>query len=92
MSNWQPGDPALIAVNPQDDAAGVNGLRCVLREYVGDTRGANYKVLNAWLVNIDGLGAIVEEECLRKPYDPFEPGSWEDIKDIFTPKELEVIA
>ena len=94
MSNWQPGDTAQIIADRGIEAKYeyVIGNTCRLRRYVGQKLLKTGVFLNdAWEVEMFGNSWWVSESVLRKPYDPFEPGSWEDMKDIWEPKELEVV-
>ncbi len=86
MSNWQPGDRAIIT-----DSA--RTAESHLRRYRGTTVTLEAPAgVGWWYVFADGFPFKAKESVLRKPYDPLEPGSWEDMKDIWTPKELEVVA
>ncbi len=96
MSNWRVDDHAIfISDAASRDKAGVSGATVVLLKFVGQyqqTQNAWHVRLVDWLSSTGGTTCYVDELYLHRPYDPLEPGSWEDIKDIFTPKELEVIA
>ena len=98
MSNWQVGDIAIIVYDSAEckEHQHLIGSTCTLVKYVGYVTSNDwaYCCNDAWQIDIVGEGGdwFAAECCLRKPYDPFEPGSWEDMKDIFTPKELEIIA
>ena len=87
--NWQPGDAALIVVEPQYDMADVDGKICVLIEYMGDGWYKD-RVKGAWSVDAGGHRCAVAEECLRKPYDGHEPCTWASVQIVtgWAPKEL----
>ena len=93
MSNWQVGDRAIIAADSKCDPCDrfALGETCQLVAYVGTKRFHSGLVRNCWRVAVGSKLVWVNEVCLRKPYDPLEPASWEDMKDIYTPKELEVV-
>ena len=85
--NWHAGDIALLV----DDGNVIQkymhcvGCLCTLTHYRGPD-----PVKPAWDVNIDGAMFIADETALRKPYDGNELCEWEDMKDIFIPRELVV--
>ncbi len=86
MSNWQPGDLAIIA----DKIHAASSPE--LYQYQGATVTLqSHGEKDWWFVAADGFCFQAKEKVLRKPYDPLEPGSWEDMKDIWTPKELEIL-
>jgi len=85
--DWKPGDEAIIETEKCRDFGKANGKRCVLVRYIGDvcTKDQKITVLDAWHVRIDGEVYTVAEQCLRKPYDGFKPGSWEQLDEIWNP-------
>ena len=96
MSLWNPGDRAILAdlgSRPLDNGTSFpqfwEGAECSLLEYMGDRKYHDGVMKDAWRVQADRI-LFVAEPCLRKPYDGHEPCTWEDMKDIFQPKELVV--
>jgi len=89
--NWKPGDPAIIETRRDYDAARANGKHCHLTRYAGDIEGfaddgERYRLLKAWVVDIDGDPYTVAESALRKP--PFEPGTWKQLEGIYQPSPV----
>ncbi len=90
MSNWQPGDMAVVCdcvTAPQ-----FNGkiVTVTSNEYMQmDNDGIDKPCVDIDSGSMGWVGAFIE--VLRKPYDPLEPASWEDMKDIWAPKELEAV-
>ena len=86
--NWKPGDLAIIETRREHDVAKVNGQYCRLTKYKGDVSGfaddgGHYRIIKAWLVDIDGILHTVAQDALRKP--PFKPGSWKELELIYQP-------
>jgi len=91
MSNWKPGDLAIIETDSNTDAAGANGKYCHLIRYVGNNKGYGddgnyYRILQAWVVDIENEPFTVAERALRKP--PSEPGSWKELEGIWQPSPV----
>ena len=92
--NWKPGDLAIIETRRDHDVAKANGKYCRLTKYAGNIEGfaddgERYRVIKAWIVDIDGDPHTVAEAALRKP--PFKPGSWKELEAIYQPSPAVVV-
>ncbi len=90
--NWKPGDIAEVRANREttgDAVDIVNGSVVTLIQFVGQIPaipGCDY-----WRVDLDGRHYYVGQRLLYPVDDGDQPGSWEQLKDIWQPKELTVV-
>ena len=92
MSSWKVGDIAIIDTEgPIGDGANINGQQVQLLRFM--SVNPNHRLSQHsdwWDVRSDSKDVYSREVCFRKPYDGNELCKWEDMKDIFIPRELVV--
>ena len=96
--NWKPGDRAAIIVSYGIDAGKLSGTFCKLIMHIGKVINAELMnggpprgILNAWLVDVDGIGPRYISERSLHPI-PDDKASWEQVEKItgWRPQEIAV--
>ena len=96
MSKFKIGDKVIIIAHSIEYIPGMYSYIGEITEIVSELEslynnlsGRLAKVYRLDLVSPNGNQVSMEPHCLKHIYDGDEKSSWEDMKDLWQPKELE---